>query len=84
MTVRLFTVRSAQQTVQPLHCTFGETTIMSDGRPPEERITDKIARSFGILSHLPQPFSSSMNLNSSSENYIAKKDAQYVYFNSGT
>ena len=67
------------------HCTARwTTTIMSNERSPKGRITDKVARSFGKLSHLLRRSVSSsknINLNSSSENYIAKTDAQYVYFN---
>ena len=53
--------------------------IMSSERPPKGRITDKIGRSVGKLSHLWRPLaSSSMDPNSSSDKYI---DAGYVYFN---
>ena len=64
------------------HCTFDKalltTIIMSSERAAKGRITDKIGRSFGNLSRLWRPpASSSMDLNSSSDNYI---DAGYIYF----
>ena len=56
------------------HCTFNTTlltTIMSNERSLKGRITDKFGGSLGKLSRLLRPSaSSSMNLNSSSDNYI--------------
>lgn len=57
-------------------------TIMPSERPAKGRIIDKVARSFGKLSNFwPPPVSSSMNMDSSSNNYITKTDAGCVYFN---
>ena len=54
---------------------------MSSERPSKEASTrDKIAQSFGELSHLLRPaVSSPMNMNSSPDNCIAKSDAGYVF-----